>query len=83
MYTLFVDGQVKVDVTGSERSELPLVASVGALDRFSDGLPALDPDTSLKVVSQVAAYADYGREHNDPCMLCAQEADGLTPQDPA
>jgi len=81
MYTLFVDGQVTVDVTGAERSELPLVASVGALDRFPEALPVLDGDTALNVVSQVAAYADYGSEHNDPCLFCSLEADGLTPQE--
>ncbi|WP_235653502.1 hypothetical protein [Mycolicibacter icosiumassiliensis] len=77
MYTLFVDGHAVVDVTGSLASPIPFVAGIGSLERLKANEPLLDPDTAAAVVSVVAQYAGYGSEHNDPCMFCAGDRDGM------
>ncbi|WP_454232482.1 hypothetical protein [Mycolicibacterium fortuitum] len=79
MYTLFVDGQAAVDVTGNPGSDLPLVATLAALKPASSDEPTLDPETAREVVAEVSAFADYGSEAGDPCIFCADNRDGLTP----
>lgn len=78
MYTLFVDKRVAVDVTGDAGSEVPLVVSVGALERSGNEEPLLDVVTALAVVGAVAGFVEYGSERGDPCVFCSDGRDGLT-----
>ncbi|WP_241474142.1 hypothetical protein [Mycolicibacterium neoaurum] len=82
MYTIFVDNEVAGDVTGSPGSSVPLIASIGALDPLvrDEREPKLDPAIARSVVEGVARFVDYGSEHGDPCMFCADDRDGLTPE---
>lgn len=79
LYTVFVDGQAAVDVTGDPNAGLPLAASIGALGPTSADGPVLDAGAARAVVSGVAPFADYGSEHGQPCVFCARDRDGLTP----
>ena len=78
--TLFIDGIAAADITGGADHPLPLAASVGALkwSDSADGEPHLDADTATAVVQAVAAYANYGSEHGDPCLLCSEDVDPMT-----
>lgn len=80
MYTLFVDGRAVADITGDRGSEVPLVASVGALclSAERDTHPALEVDVAAAVVGAVAGYVNYGSEQGQPCDFCSNEHDGLT-----
>lgn len=82
MYTIFADNQVAGDVTGNPDSSVPLIASIGALDPLvRDELEEMmDPTEARAVVERVARFVDYGSERGDPCVFCANDRDGLTPE---
>lgn len=79
MYTLFADGQAAVDITGSADHPSALVRSVALLNPYGPGPdePALDADAAATVVKMVAPYVNYGSEHDDPCVTCSDEHDGM------
>jgi len=79
MYTLFVDGRPAVDITGSSDHSGALARSIASLrpyDRGADA-PTLEKDTATTVVRTVSHYVDYGSEHEDPCIFCSDEHDGM------
>jgi hypothetical protein len=80
MYTLFVDGRVVADITGDPDNPTPLVASVSALRPYDPATdePALDDDTAATVVGAVSRFVNYGSEHDDPCLFCSDDHDGMT-----
>lgn len=80
LYTLFIDGDCTADVTGDMTSQIPLVASIGALkpELSTTDEPTLDPATAASVVTAVASYVNYGSERNDPCIFCSENYDGMT-----
>lgn len=80
MFTVFIDGRAVSDITGSQDSDTPLVASVGALEWPSqkDGWPALESATAAAVVGEVAQFVEYGSEHGEECMFCSHDRDGMT-----
>ncbi|MDX1886827.1 hypothetical protein [Mycolicibacterium sp. 120270] len=61
LYTLFVDGRAVVDVTGAPDSEIPLVASIGALSLA--GEQELSGDVVREAIGGLAGFVDYGSEH--------------------
>lgn len=73
LYTLFVDGTAVADVTGDPAHAMPLLAGIGALKPHhrDSAEPRLDAETVAEVLNEVARYADYGSEHNDPCICCS------------
>jgi hypothetical protein len=77
MYTLFVDGQAAVDVTGNVNHRIPLAASVGELKPFDSDAdePVLAPELAETAVSSVAPYVVYGSEVDDPRDWCGHLAD--------
>ncbi|MCV7258801.1 hypothetical protein [Mycobacterium shimoidei] len=80
MYTLFVNGRPVADITGDPGRPAPLVASVGSLrpyDAEADE-PVLEPSTAAAVVGSVARFVNYGSEHDDPCIFCSGDLDGMT-----
>lgn len=79
MYTLFVDGKAVADITGQPDDPSPLVAGVASLRPYGHaaGGPALDADTAAAVVSTVSPYVNYGSEHDDPCIFCSDDYDGM------
>lgn len=80
LYTLFIDGDCTADVTGDMNSQIPLVASIGALkpELSNPDELILDPATGASVVTAVASYVNYGSERNDPCIFCSENYDGMT-----
>jgi hypothetical protein len=79
MYTLFVDGKPAVDVTGSADHFSALVRSIAPLRPYDSaaGEPTLQADTAATVVAAVSSYVNYGSEHDDPCMFCSDDHDGM------
>ena len=79
MYTLFVDGRPGVDVTGGADSSSALVRGIGSLRPYDSaaGEPTLEADTAASVVGAVSRYVNYGSEHDDPCMFCSDDHDGM------
>jgi hypothetical protein len=79
MYTLFVDGKPAVDVTGSADHSSVLVRSIASLRPYDSaaGEPTLEPDTAASVVGPVLGYVNYGSEHDDACMFCSDDHDGM------
>ena len=79
MYTLFVDGKPAVDVTGSADHSSALVRSIAPLRPYDSaaGEPTLEADTAATVVAPVSGYLNYGSEHDDPCMFCSDDHDGM------
>ena len=76
---MFVDGRPAVDVTGSAEHSSALVRSIASL-RPKDpaaGESTLQADTAATVVRTVARYVNYGSEHDDPCMFCSDDHDGM------
>ena len=80
MYTLFIDGSPAADITAKPDDPSPLVASVALLKPYDDAAaePALDAETATAVVQAVSRYVNYGSEHGDPCIFCAQDYDPMT-----
>jgi hypothetical protein len=80
MYTLFVDGRPAVDITGSADHSSALVRSIASLRPYDPAAdePTLDADTAAAVVRNVSHYVNYGSEHDDPCMFCSDDHDGMT-----
>jgi hypothetical protein len=79
LYTLFVDGRPAVDVTGSPDHSSALVRSVASLRPYDPAAdePTLDADTATTVVGPVSSYVNYGSEHDDPCVFCSDDHDGM------
>lgn len=80
LYTLFLDGRPAADVTANPDHPSPLIANLAALkphDR-AGAEPALDAETAAAVVKAVSRYVNYGSEHDDPCLFCAQDRDPMT-----
>jgi hypothetical protein len=79
LYTLFVDGRPAVDVTGSPDHSSALVRSVASLRPYDPAAdePTLDADTAATVVGPVSSYVNYGSEHDDPCVFCSDDHDGM------
>src|ERR1700756_1329889 len=79
LYTLFVDGRPAVDVTGSPDHASALVRSLASLRPYDPAAdePTLDADTATAVVGPVSRYVNYGSEHDDPCMFCSDDHDGM------
>jgi hypothetical protein len=80
MYTIFIDNQVAGDVTGDRDSEVPLIASIGALSPSLAQEPMLDSATARAVVEGMARFVEYGSERGESCVFCSDERDGLTPE---
>jgi hypothetical protein len=82
MCTLFVDGKPAVDVTGSTDHSSALVRSMAPLRPYDPeaGEPTLEADTAASVVAPVSGYVNYGSEHDDPCMFCSDDHDGMARQ---
>ena len=80
MYTLFVDGKPTVDITGSPDHASALVRSIASLSPYDPTAdePSLEEDTAATVVGPVSRYANYGSEHDDPCIFCSDDHDGMT-----
>jgi hypothetical protein len=79
MYTLFVDGKPAVDITGDPDHNSALVRSIASLRPYDPavGEPTLKADTAAAVVRTISHYVQYGSEHDDPCMFCSEERDGM------
>lgn len=79
LYTLFVDGHAVADLTGDPASLSPLLAGIAALTAGEPGsaMPHLDPAVAECVVGKVAAYVNYGSEHDAPCDFCSTDDDGM------
>ena len=79
LYTLFVDGRPAVDVTGSAEHSSALVRSIASLRPYDPavGEPTLQADTAASVVGTVSRYVNYGSEHDDPCVFCSDDHDGM------
>jgi hypothetical protein len=79
MYTLFVDTQPVVDITGDSDHPVPLVRNIASLKPFDSASPEpmMDADLAETVVSQVARYVIYGSEHNEPGIYCSENHDGM------
>ena len=76
MYTLFIDDLAVADITADANHTMPLLASIGAL-RLADpdpSIPVLDAGTAGEVARNLAAYANYGSEHGDPCLFCSSDS---------
>lgn len=79
LLTLFVDGEVLVDVTPGSRSS-PFEVSLTQLEPLLGGRePLLDPSAARAAVEPVSGFADYGNEHGDPCDFCFRDKDGYAP----
>lgn len=76
MYTLFIDDLAVADITADTNHTMPQLASIGALHLTDPdpSIPVLDGGTAGEVVSTVAAYANYGSEHGDPCPFCSSDS---------
>lgn len=61
LYTLFVDGRGVADVTGAADSDIPLVASIGALSL--GGEQELSGEVVREAIAGLAGFVDYGSEH--------------------
>ena len=72
LYTVFVDGKATADVSGSQYSPLPLVASVGVLRPFAavPTEPAMNQEEAQAVVRPCTPFVVYGSEIGDPCDWC-------------
>jgi len=79
MYTLFVNGRPVVDVTGDPDHRKPLARTIGSLRPFDDpsSEPTLDADIARQMVSPLAGFVAYGSEHDDPCIYCSDDHDGM------
>ena len=77
-FTLFVDGNAVVDLTGDRTSTFPLLAGVAELNEPT--MPQLDPAVAESVVRTVAAYVNYGSERAAPCDFCSTDDDGMAPR---
>ncbi|EFG78666.1 hypothetical protein HMPREF0591_1433 [Mycobacterium parascrofulaceum ATCC BAA-614] len=80
MYTLFVDGRPAADITGSPDHPSALVRSIASLSPYGPAAdePSLEEDIAATVVGPVSRYASYGSEHDDPCIFCSVDQDGMT-----
>lgn len=82
MWTVFIDGTAAADMTGDKDSEVPLIASIGALPIAPGDESTLDDETAEVIVRAVARYVEYGSESDDPCFHCsAQDWDGMARHD--
>lgn len=81
MYTLFVGREAVVDVTGDANHPVAFARNIASLKPFDDPSPepTLDAETAESVVSQVARYVAYGSEHDQPCIYCSEDHDGMAP----
>jgi hypothetical protein len=79
MYTLFVGGRPPVDIMGSPNHSSALVRSIASLRPYDPaaGEPTLEAETATTVVRTVSHYVDYGSEHQDPCIFCSDDHDGM------
>lgn len=79
MYTLFVDGQAVVDLTGDADHPVALARNIFHLEPFDDRAaePAMNADTAESVVSRVAHSVAYGSEHDESCIYCTEDQDGM------
>ncbi len=79
MYTLFVDGKPSVGITGSPDDPSALVRSIASIKPHGPEAEesTLDAATAATVVTTVARYVNYGSEHDDPCISCSDEHDGM------
>jgi hypothetical protein len=79
LLTLFVDGEVLVDITPGCGAS-PFETTLAGLRPLGGGTEAaLDPESAGEAIGPVAEFADYGSEHGDPCIFCSGDADGRAP----
>ena len=80
MYTVFVDGRPAVDITGSPDHSSAWARGIASLRPYHPAAAesTLDADMAATVVGTVSRYVDYGSEHDDPCICCSDDRDGMT-----
>ena len=80
LYTLFIDGSPAADITATPDDPSPLIAGVASLKPYDPAAaePQLDDETAAALVKAVSRYVNYGSEHDDPCIFCSEDYDGMT-----
>jgi len=79
LYSVFIDGSPGPDITADPDNASPLIAGVASLQPYNRAAaePKLDADTAAAVVQAVSPYVNYGSEHDDPCIFCSNDDDGM------
>ena len=79
LYTVFIDGRPAADITADPDNASPLIAGVASLrpHHRAAAEPQLDADAAAAVLQAVSPYVNYGSEHDDPCIFCSNDDDGM------
>jgi hypothetical protein len=79
LYTVFIDGSPAADISADPDNATPLIAGVASLRPYNRAAaePQLDAETAAAVVQAVSPHVNYGSEHDDPCIFCSNDDDGM------